>query len=341
MAGDGASIPDENSNSMTVIPDVSIIIPVYNRSAFLPAAVASCFQKGVNVEVLVVDDGSNENISDAVNSSCDARVARLIRQENQGACVARNTGLAQATGQYVKFLDSDDELLPGALAQEVECLKKQDADVVVTAWKEQRFNPDGTPVPGTEKIVPVPDLSHGIDDMLLGRAPWTSAALYKRSFVQNLQWDPVWTKAQDWGWALTVCLAGARFVSLDIPSAVYKHHSENRITEEGNPLLRSTLARQQMLNMVETHLRQENQLTDERRRKLVCYYYRDRIILCEYSKDVWRALWMHCQKLAPGVIPDEPIRLLRRLKRLVGVSGGVCLYVALKKFRQRLFRLCC
>jgi glycosyltransferase involved in cell wall biosynthesis len=314
--------------------EVSVIIPVYNRADLLPVAIQSCLDQAVEVEVLVIDDGSMEDIDGVLQKNFPNDLGlriRHFRQENQGACVARNLGLSNAAGEFVKFLDSDDELLPDALAQEVGCLRKQDADVVVTAWKESRFDSDGTPVAGSERRVPAPDLKRGIDDMLLGNGPWTSAALYRREFIKELCWDPAWAKAQDWGWALTVCLAGAKFVSLDFPSAFYKHHEGARITSGGDALLRSSLARQNMLKMTEEKLSDQNGLTNERKKLLAEYYYRDRIVLCQHSPKMWKECWMHCRELVPEFIPGETSFLIRTFVRGFGAYAGIRAYVFLKK----------
>ena len=123
-------------------PDVSIVIPVFNRSEFTPRAIRSCLEQSVRVEVLVVDDGSFEDVEAELRQyslfEMESRL-RFFRQENQGACVARNLGLAHATGRYVKFLDSDDELMPDALAKEVDAADESGAEVVVTGWETRRF----------------------------------------------------------------------------------------------------------------------------------------------------------------------------------------------------------
>lgn len=97
-------------------PLVSIIIPVYNSSAFVVEAVRSALgQTYSSIEVIVVDDGSTDNSMLLLEDIKDSRL-RVFSQINQGACVARNRGIAEARGEYVKFLDSDDILYPDAIA---------------------------------------------------------------------------------------------------------------------------------------------------------------------------------------------------------------------------------
>lgn len=96
---------------------LSVIIPAYNRATLVRRALASCLnQDDSDFEVVVVDDGSSDGTAEVVESVGDPRI-RLIRLPvNRGRCPARNAGMAAARGEWFVFLDSDDELLPGALA---------------------------------------------------------------------------------------------------------------------------------------------------------------------------------------------------------------------------------
>jgi glycosyltransferase involved in cell wall biosynthesis len=101
-------------------PLVSIVIPCFNHAQFLAEAVESALaQTHPRVEVLVVDDGSTDNTA-AIVARYEG--VRCIRRPNGGAPSARNAGLAASAGELVAFLDSDDRLLPEAIAIGVEAL---------------------------------------------------------------------------------------------------------------------------------------------------------------------------------------------------------------------------
>jgi glycosyltransferase involved in cell wall biosynthesis len=101
----------ENSN-----PYFSIVIPMYNREQFMRRALTSCLtQDFQDFEIIVVDDGSTDRSIEVVRSITDRRLQVICHGQNQGACPARNTGVAHSRAPWVVFLDSDDELLPGAL----------------------------------------------------------------------------------------------------------------------------------------------------------------------------------------------------------------------------------
>lgn len=97
------------------MPEVSIILPTYNRVDVIGRAIASILQQTHrDWELLVVDDGSTDNTLARLRG-LDRRI-RFISQANQGVAAARNTGLAAATGRFIAFMDSDDEWRPEFLA---------------------------------------------------------------------------------------------------------------------------------------------------------------------------------------------------------------------------------
>lgn len=105
-------------------PLVSVILPTLNRSEQLRRAVASVLgQTFSNIELIVVDDGSRENIRAVVSEFGDSR-ARVIRhQATLGVSAARNTGIEAAAGEFIAFQDSDDEWRCEKLAVQVAQLK--------------------------------------------------------------------------------------------------------------------------------------------------------------------------------------------------------------------------
>lgn len=87
---------------------VSIVIPVYNDAQYIEQAVDSALnQTYSNVEVIVVDDGSNQETKDVLKR-IESKITKLITQENKGQSTARNVGIREAKGEYILVLDSDD-----------------------------------------------------------------------------------------------------------------------------------------------------------------------------------------------------------------------------------------
>ncbi|HEY3580949.1 MAG TPA: glycosyltransferase family 2 protein [Pyrinomonadaceae bacterium] len=112
-------------------PRVSVIIPAYNAAEFINETLDSVFaQTFSDFEVIVVNDGSpdTEDLERALKRYPEK--LRYIKQENQGAAAARNTGIRAASGEFVAFLDADDTWLPTFLQKQLELLQRTRADFV-------------------------------------------------------------------------------------------------------------------------------------------------------------------------------------------------------------------
>jgi glycosyl transferase family 2/methyltransferase family protein len=97
------------------VPDVSVVVNTYNRAGQVGKAIETVLsQSGVDLELIVVDDGSTDNTQAVLASLDDARI-RVIRQSNRGLSAARNVGAREARGLWLLFLDDDDRLCEGAL----------------------------------------------------------------------------------------------------------------------------------------------------------------------------------------------------------------------------------
>ena len=112
---------------------VSIIIPVYNGEKYIESALNSCIsQTYLNIEVLVINDGSTDNTEQIVRSyQKKHNNIILINQQNRGVSAARNKGLEIASGEWITFLDADDEIFPVAIERLLEIAEKNSADIVV------------------------------------------------------------------------------------------------------------------------------------------------------------------------------------------------------------------
>ena len=88
-----------------VMPKISVIIPCYNAERYIQEAIESVLTQAYpEIEIIVVDDGSKDSSIEKLTPYLDRII--LIKQENAGACVARNRGLEVATGELIKFLDA-------------------------------------------------------------------------------------------------------------------------------------------------------------------------------------------------------------------------------------------
>jgi glycosyltransferase involved in cell wall biosynthesis len=129
-------------------PYLSVVIPMYNRAALIRRAIDSCMRASLaDYEIIVVDDGSTDESALAV-AQINHPAVRLIQHDaNGGLSRTRNTGIEHARGEWIILLDSDDELVDGALDVIRQCAMEAPSDVAVL-WFQCRMD-DGTltPVP--------------------------------------------------------------------------------------------------------------------------------------------------------------------------------------------------
>lgn len=92
----------------------SVVIPVYNKEKYISNSIESILQQSFDdYEIIAVDDGSTDESIKVLSSYEDERI-KIVRQKNAGPSVARNHGVREADGEWILFLDADDEFLPGA-----------------------------------------------------------------------------------------------------------------------------------------------------------------------------------------------------------------------------------
>ena len=115
------------------MPEVSVILPIYNVETYLPACLDSLLaQSFTDFELLCVNDGSTDS-SPAILASYAGKDPRLkiINRENGGLAVARDSALPHVRGNYISFVDSDDYLAPDCLSKAVSRAKDTNADIVL------------------------------------------------------------------------------------------------------------------------------------------------------------------------------------------------------------------
>jgi glycosyltransferase involved in cell wall biosynthesis len=103
------------------LAEVSVVVPTHNRRGLLGQTLRSIlWQRGVDLEVLVVDDGSSDGTAEVVAGLGDARVRLLRNETSRGVAAARNWGIAEAVGAWLGFCDDDDLWAPDKLARQLQ-----------------------------------------------------------------------------------------------------------------------------------------------------------------------------------------------------------------------------
>ncbi|MHB8261599.1 MAG: glycosyltransferase family 2 protein [Bacteroidia bacterium] len=107
------------------MPEISVILPVYNAADYLAEAIESILSQSYqNFELLLINDGSTDNSKNIINSYSDTRIRYFENDGNKGPSYTRNLGLIHSKGDYISFLDADDMALPNKLEQQLTFMKQ-------------------------------------------------------------------------------------------------------------------------------------------------------------------------------------------------------------------------
>jgi glycosyltransferase involved in cell wall biosynthesis len=181
-------------------PLVSVVIPVYNRADLVGTAIQSVLdQKGIPLEILLVDDASTDDLSATVARFPGTPLTVLRHAVNGGASVARNTGIAAARGEWIAFLDSDDIWLPGKLEKQLAFLAERRLPGGCTDYYIRRAAGDE---------IEERHLAYG-DELGLGELVWGcyvspgATLLVRRSIWAEVgPLDPDYRRFEDWDWLM-------------------------------------------------------------------------------------------------------------------------------------------
>jgi len=190
---------------------VSVIIPSYNRKAATRRAVQSVLaQSYEDLEVLVVDDGSREGEVFEPDPQWQPRVRVIRHPSNRGVAAARNTGVQQAAGPLIAFLDSDDLWLPGVLARHV-AQYRSSARAEQTLVYGAYLTVDGraqttTPPAGKRPAQRMSDYLF-IECGCLHVNTWLAA----KALLESVLFDPALRQSEDWDALLRMEAAGVSF----------------------------------------------------------------------------------------------------------------------------------
>lgn len=219
-------------------PLVSVVIPCYNQGKFLAAAIESVLgQSYDNFEVWVVNDGSADDTEQIV-----ARYPSVnyLRQNNQGLSAARNAGLRASSGEHLVFLDSDDLLLPEAIAAGVECLARN-PDCALAFGGFVFLSEDGAsqwPYDNSSSLSPGEDIySLMLRDNLI---VMHGTVMYRRqTFAAVGEFDTSLPSSEDYDMYLRI----SRYLPIcwhDRVVAAYRKHNAG-MTHDAARMMRSTL----------------------------------------------------------------------------------------------------
>ncbi len=224
-------------------PELSVIIPAYNRGAVLAQTLDNleAASPPVTWEVLVVDDGSTENLAALTEEAASRLPLRWSRQENSGSIRARLHGLAEANGEYVLFLDSDDRVHPDKLARQLNELRHTDSDLCYTdggVWDLEQNSSDSQ----KDWTLPAPASFRDSASLILQVQPPPHTFMYRRSYLLSALQDTVVPEHRyfhpvgDTWLYYNLCLHPARFCKVSGALTLIGHHEGSRLSDHWESL---------------------------------------------------------------------------------------------------------
>jgi glycosyltransferase involved in cell wall biosynthesis len=211
---------------------VSVVVPVFQRESLLPRAVASALaQTHADVEVIVVDDGSADGTW-ACAQSLAARDPRVhaLRQDNAGPGLARNLGLSAASGEFVQYLDSDDELQPRKFELQVAALRSHPEAGMAYGLTRRRSTATGVERDWARTGEDIADI---FPSFLMKRGWDTNSPLWRRSTCDAIGPWGDFRCHEDWEHDLRAGLLGFRPARVAEHVATVHDHDEARASGMG------------------------------------------------------------------------------------------------------------
>jgi len=203
---------------------VSVIIVVYNGEKYIEQAIKSVLNQTYdNIELIVVDDGSTDNTAQIIKKY---KNIKYIYQKNKGQGAARNLGLANASGDYIAYLDADDLYEPNKIEEQIKILKKEnDVDIV---YNDLKVVDDKLNYLYTLKSEGIYDKREDLLANIIYRqvVQGPVCIILRRKCIEDIKWNENLSYAFDYDYTMSLCLK-YKFKYLEKPLYIYRRHENN------------------------------------------------------------------------------------------------------------------
>jgi cytidyltransferase-like protein len=212
----------DTSPAKNSAPKISTIVPVYKIAPWLGQCLESLIRQSYkNLEIIIVDDGSPDNSAQVYEkyAAADSRI-KIIKQPNTGVSVARNNGLAAATGDYVHFMDGDDWLDLDYYEKMISGIVNADADIAASGIN--KINDTAPNIEYKSEVILL-NLQEKLTLLKLPRDSFSWRYLFRRDFLMhnNLHFPPGMIMREDTVFMLQCVRASGRLVI--VPHVMYNY----------------------------------------------------------------------------------------------------------------------
>ena len=216
------------------MPKVSVIIPNYNCSKWLPKVIESCYIQKYLHEIIVVDDNSTDDSWDILLSlqKQNSEIIKIFKNPTKGGNNARNFGFEQSSGNYIQWLDADDFLLKGKFKNQIKIFEKNlDTDIVYSDWYMDFYENNKFTERKNRLKANYTDFTF---EILADNWSVPANYLLNRKIAQKLHdiqaWNPVTKVGQDREYITMAALVGANFSYTHGFFCIYNRWNSNSVS---------------------------------------------------------------------------------------------------------------
>jgi glycosyltransferase involved in cell wall biosynthesis len=215
------------------MPLISVIIPCYNSEMYVGRAIESVLKQSYkNLEIILVDNNSNDKTATILKSYAEANsnTIKIINEPRRGSPFARNKGLSESTGEWLQFLDSDDELLPDKLQHQIE-LAEKDSNIDLIAGSLFLISESAE---GFDKKIVHVVSDNPWKNLIKSNLGKTSSILWKKDVVLAVGgWNEKITSSQEYELLFRLLQKNIHIACLDLPET-NKYVISNSISRSDN-----------------------------------------------------------------------------------------------------------
>lgn len=203
-------------------PLISVVIPTFNRPSFIERACNTVINQSYkNTEIIIVDDASTTSYVDAIEKLAFKNVVYIKHKKNGGGSAARNTGIEAAKGEYIAFLDDDDEWLPQKLEKQLQSLSENcqasHCGYAIKSSKKTRIE--------TANVITLDDLRQN------NKLASTTGLLCAKSVLKDTMFDATLHRAQDWDIYIRIAMK-TNFAYINEPLYIYDDGDHARMSNK-------------------------------------------------------------------------------------------------------------
>jgi len=299
------------------LANVSIIIPVYNCEHWLPLTLNTCLeQKDFIKEIIIIDDFSTDNSWEVIldYQKIHYDIIKGFRNQNKGGNNARNYGFSLSSGNYIQWLDADDQLVGPKLEKQLNCFEES-VDIVYSDWIQDTYNNMKLVRREYKKNKQVDDF---IYHLLIDKWSTPHCYLMSRRIAEKLAdiiaWNPETTVLQDREYFTMAALLGAKFKYTPGYFAIYNKWSTNTVSALPRKEQRY-LNMQKIFDRFENSIISRHEIAQRNKRQYLTALDTQRLIayVDGYSMNLKRKLnfWVIDWNLVPGI--RTALKLVRKM----------------------------